>query len=62
MATVNFRIRSKANKPVSIFIYVSLETGNVISTPSGFNVHPKDWSNQGNNIDYSVLMVYLLLL
>ncbi len=45
MATVNFRIRSKANKPVSIFIYVSLETGNVISTPSGFNVHPKDWSN-----------------
>lgn len=45
MATVNFRIRSKANKPVSIFIYVSLEEGNVISTPSGFNVLPKDWSN-----------------
>ena len=44
MATVNFRIRSKANKPVSIFIYISLEEGNVISTPSGFNVHPKDWS------------------
>ena len=45
MATVNFRIRSKANKPVSIFIYISLETGNVISTPSGFTVHPKDWSS-----------------
>lgn len=44
MATVNFRVRSKANKPVSIFIYVSLEEGNVISTPSGFTVHPKDWS------------------
>lgn len=44
MATVNFRIRSKANKPVSIFIYVSLEEGTVISTPSGFTVHPKDWS------------------
>lgn len=44
MATVNFRIRSKANKPVSIFIYISLEEGNVISTPSGFTVHPKDWS------------------
>ncbi|CAM4092295.1 phage integrase SAM-like domain-containing protein [Gillisia limnaea] len=44
MATVNFRIRSKANRPVSIFIYVSLEVGNVISTPSGFNVLPKDWS------------------
>lgn len=44
MATVNFRIRSKANKPVSIFTYVSLEEGNVISTPSGFTVHPKDWS------------------
>jgi len=45
MATVNFRIRSKANRPVSIFIYVSLETGNVISTPSGFNVLPKEWSD-----------------
>ncbi len=44
MATVNFRIRSKANKPVSIFIYISLEEGNVISTPSGFTVHPKEWS------------------
>ena len=44
MATVNFRIRSKANKPVSISVYVSLEEGNVISTPSGFTVHPKDWS------------------
>lgn len=44
MATVNFRLRSKTNKPVSIFIYVSLEVGNVISTPSGFNVLPKDWS------------------
>jgi len=45
MATVNFRIRSKANRPVSIFIYISLEEGNVISTPSGFTVHPKDWSS-----------------
>lgn len=44
MATVNFRIRSKANKPVNIFIYVSLKRGNVISTPTGFTAHPKDWS------------------
>ncbi|MHA6278834.1 tyrosine-type recombinase/integrase [Salinimicrobium sp. CAU 1759] len=44
MATVNYRLRSKASKPVSIFLYVSLEEGNVISTPSGFTVHPKDWS------------------
>ena len=44
MATVNFRIRSKANKPVSISVYISLEESNVISTPSGFTVHPKDWS------------------
>lgn len=44
MATVNFRIRSTANKPVSIFIYISLEEGNVVSTPSGFTVHPKEWS------------------
>lgn len=64
MATVNFRLRSKANKPVSIFTYISLEEGNVISTPSGFTVHPKDWSkvtkrpkqnNEGNKKTFSKL-------
>jgi len=48
MATVNFRIRSKANKNVSIKIYVSLSRGNMIETNTGFTVHPKDWSSATN--------------
>jgi protoporphyrinogen oxidase len=45
MATVNFRLRSKANKNVSIKVYLSLGRGNVIEMNTGFTVNPKDWSN-----------------
>ncbi len=48
MATVNFRLRSKANKNVSIKIYLSLWRGNVIEMNTGFTVNPKDWSNDTN--------------
>jgi integrase len=44
MATVNFRLRSKANKNVSIKVYLSLERGNVIELNTGFTINPKDWS------------------
>ena len=44
MATVNFRLRSKANKNVSIKVYLSLERGNVIEINTGFTINPKDWS------------------
>jgi integrase len=44
MATVNFRIRSKANKNVSIKVYLSIERGNVIELNTGFSINPKDWS------------------
>ncbi|MFE3846621.1 phage integrase SAM-like domain-containing protein [Flavobacterium sp. LB3P45] len=44
MATVNFRLRSKVNKNVSIKVYLSLERGNVIEVNTGFTVNPKDWS------------------
>lgn len=44
MATVNFRLRSKANKNVSIKIYLSLGRGNVIELNTGFSINPKDWS------------------
>ena len=44
MATVNFRLRSKANKNVSIKVYLSLERGNVIELNTGFSINPKDWS------------------
>ena len=44
MATVNFRLISKANKNVSIKVYLSIERGNVIELNSGFTINPKDWS------------------
>lgn len=44
MATVNFRLRSKSNKNVSIKIYLSLGRGNVIELNTGFTINPKDWS------------------
>ncbi|MFV8268873.1 phage integrase SAM-like domain-containing protein [Flavobacterium sp. GT2N3] len=44
MATVNFRLRSKANKNVSIKVYLSTGRGNVIELNSGFSIIPKDWS------------------
>ena len=45
MATVNFRLNSKANKNVSIKVYLSLGRGNVIEMNTGFTINPKDWSN-----------------
>lgn len=44
MATVNFRLRSKANKNVSIKVYLSTGRGNVLELNSGFSINPKDWS------------------
>jgi len=44
MATVNFRLRSKANKNVSIKVYLSTKRGNVIELSTGFTINPKDWS------------------
>lgn len=44
MATVNFRLRSKANKNVSIKVYLSTGRGNFIELNTGFSINPKDWS------------------
>lgn len=44
MATVNFRLRSKANKNVSISVYLSEKREKVIEVNTGFTINPKDWS------------------
>lgn len=44
MATVKFRLRSKANKNVSIKVYLSTGRGNFIELNTGFSINPKDWS------------------
>jgi integrase len=46
MATVNFRLRSGANKNVSIKVYLSIERGNVIELSSGFTINPNDWNKE----------------
>lgn len=44
MATVNFRLRSKANKNVSIKVRVTLNRGNDLELNTGFTINPKEWS------------------
>ncbi|MCF6131101.1 tyrosine-type recombinase/integrase [Flavobacterium wongokense] len=45
MATIQFRLRSKANKNVSIKVRVSLNRTNVFELNTGFSINPKDWSD-----------------
>lgn len=45
MASVQFRLRSSANKNVSIKVRVSINRGNVIELNTGFSINPKDWSD-----------------
>jgi hypothetical protein len=44
MATIQFRLRSKANKNVSIKVRLSLNRDNVFELNTGFTINPKDWS------------------
>ena len=44
MATINYRIKSKENKEVSIYVYFRPSGSPVISTKTGYTVNPKNWS------------------
>lgn len=44
MASIKFRLRSNANKNVSIKVYTSLGRGNFIEASTGFTINPKDWN------------------
>lgn len=48
MATVKFRIRSKANKNVSISVYLSNGRGKMIEVKTTKTINPKDWSEKLN--------------
>lgn len=48
MATVKFKLRSQANKRVSIYVFLSLGRENLIVLKTGFTINPKDWSK--NNL------------
>lgn len=49
MATVNFRIRSKVNKNVSIKVYLSIGRDNLLESNTGFTINPKDWNIKQSN-------------
>lgn len=61
MASVKFRLRSKANKNVSIKIYLSTGRSNkFLELSTGFTINPKDWSEatnlpKQNNADNKIL-------
>ena len=44
MATIQFRVRSKANKNVSVKVRLSIDRNNVFELNTGFIINPKDWS------------------
>jgi integrase len=44
MASIKFRLRSIANKNVSIKVYTSLGRGTFIEVNTGFTINPKDWN------------------
>lgn len=46
MATVSFRLRSKANKSVTIKIYLSSGRGKFIEKSTPFTINPKEWSSK----------------
>lgn len=48
MATVKYRIRSKANKNVSISVYLSTGRGKLIEVKTTKTINPKDWSEKLN--------------
>ncbi|GEP50277.1 transposase [Flavobacterium noncentrifugens] len=43
MASIQFRIRSKANKHVAIKVRLSISRSGVFELNSGFNTHPDNW-------------------
>lgn len=63
MATVNFRIRSNANKNVSINVILSQGRGNTLETNTGFSTNPKNWGKgkptQNNSTENKQLTSYL---
>ena len=44
MATINYRIKSKENKEVSIYVYFRPSGSSVISAKTSYTVNPKNWS------------------
>lgn len=44
MATIKFQLRSKVNRPVPIYVYLSMGRGSFTRCKTGFSIHPQNWS------------------
>jgi integrase len=44
MATIKFHLRSKVNKAVPIYFYLSMGRGSFFRVRTGFSIHPSNWS------------------
>ncbi len=44
MSSIGYRIKSKENKQVSVYIYLRPPKSKVISTRTGLTINPSDWS------------------
>lgn len=49
MASINYRLKSRANKNVSIYIVLVLGRAGRFMTTTGFTINPKDWKNRDEN-------------
>jgi hypothetical protein len=45
MASIGYRLKSKENKQVSIYIYFRPANSSVLSARTGLTVNPSDWSS-----------------
>ena len=45
MASIGFRLKSKENRQVSIYIYFRPANSKVVSARTGLTINPKDWSS-----------------
>ena len=44
MSSIGYKLNSKENKQVSIYVYLRPPNSKVISTRTGLTVNPSDWS------------------
>ena len=46
MSSIKFNLRSKANKPVSIYVSISINRDLKFREKTGFDIHPNNWSDK----------------
>ena len=50
MSSIGYRLKSKENKQVSIYIYLRPPNSKVISTRTGLTINPSGWSQSKKRV------------